>query len=573
MNIDRLNAFYWPQIKGFIIDENGDTNCLFGYSRYTDKTYMLERIDKQSDFVRHSMPADSFFSGSAFPGTSEIITLSPYVKNATVYEIKNTQVTLYPYQGFIQFNLEGRDPAKVVIHGVDIRGNATTEEISFVASMNYVTDTEWKLITGFVLYGMAASADIIFYPYIAGDIALSSDLIITRQHLEPGPCILTVDKAKKDLVFNILRENYAEYPLKFDIIKTVPLGMKADHSILSYYIDESNKLVYAIHGKLGIATIETIETVIYTEHTFSCYPLIIPTTPNNTLDAERTSYQAVSIEYEEDCIAEVWDMWIFPTSKTNDVETLNISINGEEYISGMLLELLRYDIQTNRITIPFADIYTDELSSALVEIETYGAERSYIAFTLDRTILQPLYNKDLDNYLKGFKKTPDDIDNWSLPIVSSTNVPYKGGDLIGWGEGKYGGLTETLPEKPVGFGGAMDINYLDHYEMYRLSSTANVAVNGQKIVNIFNSFYADEASKYIISSDTITHIKGASCMPAPAPVDPIEFNVVLQSPLDIMSADGIVNLTFDASVDVATIPSGINILGPSPWTYPGVYPI
>jgi hypothetical protein len=105
--------------------------------------------------------------------------------------------------------------------------------------------------------------------------------------------------------------------------------------------------------------------------------------------------------------------------------------------------------------------------------------------------------------------------------MSSTKKPYLSGDALGWGDGKYGGLTETLPEKPFGYGGLSDINYNDYYEMYKLSSTANVSVNGQKIINVFNTFYADQDNKYIIASDTITHIKGStSGCNSTVPVDP-----------------------------------------------------
>jgi hypothetical protein len=729
ISIDRMNAFYWPKIKGFVIDEYDDTNCLYGYSRYTDTTYLMKRINKQADFIRHSLPVDSFFSGAIYPGTKQEIVLAPYIKEVVDFEIKDSQVTIAPLRGFSELSRDSGDPIQITIYGLDIRGHEVKESINIVANVNYPTNTEWKRITGILALYCNMSVTISFMPYIAGDVVLSKELIIDRQQLEANICVLTVDKFKKNLVYNMLRENSAEYPMGFDILKTIPLRLLANHEILAHYIDEPNSLLYVAHGKktiipavpgvpgteaawtdllihgigsspfqnprpswgwstlpnaqgtgeyyhapqinsdmhyislyamgdgpgipvqrylrinapynhpdipgwplpsvyiwftddnsdswydyesntvidlqaylgksigqievnwedyyngeyfsggLDVLSIELTdslasgpgtpgspEQIKYLEHTFSCYPLIIPTTPDNTLDTNKTQYQAVSIEYEEDCINEEWNMWLFPTSKTNDVETCNITINGVPYIEGMLLDLIRYDISTNRITLPFSEIYTDTISSAKVEIETYGRERGYVVFTLDRTVLEPLYNKNLDSYLKKFKKGPADIENYSLPTVSSTKTSYKGGDLIGWGDGKYGGITETLPEKPVGYGGLTDINYLDFYEIYKLSSTANVAVNGQKIINIFNAFYADQNNKFIVTSDTITHIKGSSCNP--------DFKVIAQSPTDILGASGAVGVTFNAPANASTLIAGnINILGPAPWRYPGTFPL
>ena len=138
INIDRMNAFYWPKIIDFVVDENDDTNTLCGYSRYTDSTYVMARVEKQSDFIRHSLPVDSFFSGAIFPGTKNNIVLTPYIKEVLNYEIKDSQVTIYPTSGFTNFALDSTSPAKITIYGIDIKGKIPISSRKMCGQVNLI---------------------------------------------------------------------------------------------------------------------------------------------------------------------------------------------------------------------------------------------------------------------------------------------------------------------------------------------------------------------------------------------------------------------------------------------------
>lgn len=486
-SIDRMNAYYWPNIINFISNSSvGDTNILRGYSVYTGSNILMYRVEKQSDFIRHSLPADVFLGGPQvwYDSKSEYI-LSPYIKEKMAFNINNSQITIRPLAGFTEIALDSSSSAKITISGLNIRGQKVSEDINIIANIDYVTDTEWKCITGILATNISKSVRIMLYPYINGEVIMTDELIIDRQQFDPGICILTVDKIKQELVYSILREDTAEYPLGYNLLKTVPLSIPLDHTILSYYIDTPNKLLYATYACNGN------ESNVY----LSCFPLIIPSYPRETLD-NKTDYQSLSIEYEEDCVNEEWNLWLYPTSKTNDVESCNITINGAPYMSGLLLDLYKFNIETNRITIPFSDLYDDNSQwgtnngTALIDIETYGLQQSRISFALDRPNLVPLAIKPLNDLLfNNLFPLADEI-LWTRPTMSSTNVSYK---------------------LPADFVNTIDplLSSSSDFELLKLSGQGNVLFNGYAIINIFNTFYADETNKLIITSDTITHLQGA----------------------------------------------------------------
>ncbi len=260
----------------------------------------------------------------------------------------------------------------------------------------------------------------------------------------------------------------------------------------------------------GIATTVTTEGV---SNNLFCYPLWIPCTYTKQLDELKTPYQAMRIEYIEDCQNEVFTFWVYPSSKTNDIELMTIYINGVVYQEDILLELLREEIQTNRFDIPFAEIFKDG-ETALLEFKSYGQAESISPVWLDRTKLKSLYCKTVIG-TEPFKSEPAQV-NFVTPSISSTIQSYRAHGAYAYGEGKYGGLTDT--DRVFGYGGYFNKNTK---KLFKLSNIGNILVDGIKIVNVFDTFFYDEDSKLIITSDTITHIKSGDPTYSPPVKDKI----------------------------------------------------
>ena len=507
INIDRLNGFYYPAIPGFKITDN-ISNKLIGYSIYTNKEYELKNIDRQSDFIRHSLPCDSFFSGVEETELQEDIVLPPYQKIKVDKKINRSTVSIRPLTGFNEISREDYEvPITIVVYGIDTFNNVIEEEIEVTSFIDIESTKEYEYIDSLMVIGSSMTVTITLFPYIPGEIVIGDvndgDYLVRRDNFDHYISVMTVDVNKKLLVFNRLRESDSEYPYQYERFKTVPIDIdEPDFKIINYYIDRPNRLLYIIGGKQNAKGDFDTRFLL-------CYNLIIPVSYSSLPDTNRTENTAISIEYEENCIDEVFDIWVYPVSKTNDVDSLNIFVNGDIYEEDLILDLIRYDIDTNRFTIPFSKLFPNGEDTAIVVFDVYGDNPSRNTIILDRTKLKYLYKKDLNNIPKIATAPPGNKSDWALPAYSSSNKKYQPSYALGYGIGKYGGETEDVVPKKSGYGGTVDINETkSYYMLYKLSISGNIIINDQKIINVFDAVCFDENSRLAITSQTITHIKG-----------------------------------------------------------------
>jgi hypothetical protein len=276
-------------------------------------------------------------------------------------------------------------------------------------------------------------------------------------------------------------------------------------SNFKYNIHPASYVMIAGSGPEPWSLYNTLDTV---EDNLYCYPLIVPTIHDNTLDARKTASQSIKIEYIEDSVNEQFIFYVFPTSKTLDVEFLNILINDTIYEQDIYLDLIRENIETNRFIIPFSELFIDS-DKAIVEFKTFGKTQTVQPILVHRTKLSPLWKKDITTYDLMFKTAPDITEEYVSPTINSSRIPYLPMGAFGWGKEGYGGTINWNNETGIaedgvfGYGGFKKPN---PSKLFKLSNVGNVMLDGSRIVNVFNSFFYDDTDDMIITSDTITHI-------------------------------------------------------------------
>jgi hypothetical protein len=461
ITIDRFNGFYLdkiPDIKLSSIDTDIITSNIYGYSKYTSRGYLLKEVKSNADWVRHSLPCDCFLGNHIEVGEHQILTLFPNISTNLDISVLNSRITIRPYSGLTKINLID-SVILLEITGIDITGRERKESILVNSYIDYNTQWQYSLITSIKPIGSIGSITIVLYPYLMGEYELWDSDIVDRETFELYQSFMTVDMSNKNLVFNIIRDNTTQFPIPNEPYKLVDLDPFGD-DIYTYYIDKSNKLLYTISST----------SKLY------CFPLIIPKSTNNELDKNKTQYQAINVEYYDDSIAKEYTFYIFPVSKTNDIEAMSIFINGEEYQSDLILDLYRENIGSNRFVIPYSDLFNG-LNEAIVEFQTYGLNESIYQVYLSNKSLKPLYCFDL-NYINAFSELIGA--SFLNPYTSTKNIEY----------------TQT-------FSG--NINAID-FSIMKLSNKANILINGYEIINVFDTFNFDESSNTIITSDTISSL-------------------------------------------------------------------
>jgi hypothetical protein len=180
------------------------------------------------------------------------------------------------------------------------------------------------------------------------------------------------------------------------------------------------------------------------------------------------------------------------------------SPNVIEYRSDMLLDLMRENIETNRLEIPFSDLFAPGIDSCIVEFSTYGTQESVLPIYLYRPTLAPLYVKKINDIL--FSWVNPTIDTL-LPMKTSSVSDYPLYDAggLGFGQGGFGGFIDGVSIVPSSIGGIVLDNISD-VSIYKVSTLGNVLVDGAKLINVFDTFYYDSLSGMAITSDTITHL-------------------------------------------------------------------
>lgn len=477
LSIDKINGYYIRQVIGinYLYDSIMYGDHIYGYSKYTDKQYELKYISNMKDFARHVLPCDAFFSGKEVIQSSEEITIYPYIKSKINKTINNTLCTIRLIRGFHRSSLEDYESnIRLSIKGLDITGRSVEETIIIEENIDYITRYEYSYMESIELLGSEVSVRIEVFPYILGDMATWRYEIIDKEFSDiKNKTIITTDKDKKRLIFNTIINDPTLYPKELDPYKYVDFQIPTEETIINNYIDSANSLVYVV----------TDASKLY------CFPLIIPTSYYDQLDTIKTEYQSIKVDYKEDSVDESYTFYIFPSTKVNDTEILNIYINGKAYEENILLDLLKTNIESNEIKIPFSILFESN-TSAYIEFITYGDDVSITPIYIDRSVLQPLYTKDLLE-IQDFQEEPSLLDGeieikFSLPTLKSSVFEYK--------------QTYNYP-----------VMYIDETtKIIKLSNSTNILINGNKIVNVYDAFYLDMGSENIITHDTITHIRGTA---------------------------------------------------------------
>lgn len=466
ITIDRINTFPLNKIPNIsLIKDYGITFCekIIGYSKYTNKEYDMEYIENESDFARHSYPKDMFIGEYVYSGGYELISLPPFKEINIDMKVEDSKVTIKQYSGFNGYNFDNNKTIEIKLFGIDIKGNETEETITIDSNIDYISKKEFSFINKVMSIGATSTVSIVLYPYENGEYIEWDYNIVDREMFDKYQTYLTINKDYKCLNFNILQNNNSIFPSELEVFKAVKLSIPDDEIIWESYIDKPNRLIYILTsaGKLYV------------------FPIIIPIEYSKDLDSIKTEYQSIRIEYYEDSTREIYTFYIFPSHKTNDIEEMSIFINGIEYESNILLDLYRQNIETNKFEITF-DVLFNNSDTALVEFKTYGSKECISPVFLSNKKLEPLYIKDL-NVIENFNNNT--ISGFIKYSTTNNYVGYK----------EY---------NPVNF------NIDENCTLIKLSNVSNVLINGNKIINLYNTFTFNEIEKNIYTSDTITHLKG-----------------------------------------------------------------
>lgn len=553
INIDRLakyNLAITPGLQMITAGGIKTINKLVGFSKYTNKTYTLNQVYDQSEFVRHSFPCDMFLSGDKDIAAAGITsTLAPFVTIPLKMNVKNSVITFKLLSGAdIESVLDMNIPMSIRINGLDTRGGEITEILDIVNDIDFQSAREYSFVNNLMLTNSSVSVMVTVFPYITGENVTWQEKYVDRETEEETNAIINIDYGKKAMNINMLVTRDDIYPNDFETIRQIPFKLELDNEqIHAYYADPDNRLIY-------IVTTRDIDQH-NAEKKLYCFPMIIPASTCTTIDRDKTLYQSIAIDYFEDSINEAYTFYIFPTSKTNDVELMNIRIkrisnkdtymtwmpstpyalgdeavyagviyscmsahtssathdmskwtpNIIEYKSDMLLDLISSDIETNRLVIPFSDLFATNFTECIVEFSTYGEQESVLPIFLYKPELIPLYVKNLSTILLSWG---DPATAYLKPIESSTDTEYPFYNIGGLGFGEYDGEgfggTGSLVV-PSSFGGVVLENISD-ISIYKLSNSGNIMIDGAKVINVFDTFYFDDDTNTVITSDTITQM-------------------------------------------------------------------
>jgi hypothetical protein len=475
ITVNRVNGFSisaMPEIIQSRVDDIIFATPVSGFSKYTNKQYLMKQVESADEFFRHSFPCDAFLTEfTSLPG-SVLLEMHPRVKFNMSLAVPNTAVTIRLAGGFYASALsEGFNNITLVIEGLDVSNKKVEERIDILNVADVQTDTEFSYISSILSIGTDLNCSIILYPYINGEVGQWEYLVVDKVEGDFYRSFASIDTVYKQLQISISANNAVTYPPTLDLYKTVDLALQANETITNYFIDTANKLAYI--------TTDTLK--LY------CFPLIIPKTYAAELDINKSSFQAIRVDYEEDCLNERFSIWVYPTSRHNDIDTMTIIVNevgldghSAPYMTDILLNLYKENIETNRINIPFKDLFGDGRDTATVRFIVSGEKDSDYMIELDRTKLKPFYIKDISS-LVGF--APNVPSGWTYP--SDTN--------------SFGQYTQCRLKL-----------HGDRHYLFKLSSIGNVLFNGIKLHNIFDTFFYNDVYRMIVTSDTITALKKAT---------------------------------------------------------------
>jgi hypothetical protein len=313
--------------------------------------------------------------------------------------------------------------------------------------------------------------DITIYPFINGKVIEWDESIVTREEFDVYDAVVSFDKTNRNLIFSTLLNLSIDIPTPTEEYKLIEIsGIGEGETIIDWFIDKDNGLFY-----------------ILTDIKLYCYPFIIPQKDCGAfLDTEKTEEQAVRIDYFDNHV-DGYDFYIFPTSKTNDVDLMDIILYDENYENpdtfqqDIILDLIRENLSTNKITIPYTDLWRNNDTHCYLTFNVYGDKDATFVIHISRPIIYPLYSKELSTIPQFADSNDTDI---YLPDDSSTLVEYQ--DYLS-------NNSETI---------TID----NSSRIFRLSKYGNLLINGYIVEHIFNTFYYNENENVVITHDSITKI-------------------------------------------------------------------
>lgn len=556
-SIDRISRYSIRSIPGINFSSydysNSVSNYIIGYSKYTGKEYTLELVDNENDFARHSMPCDLFLCSQVVHNHSNSYELPPYSKSPVGMYVQNSQVSIDVIGGISLFSKDSDSLVVIRIFGKDYANNDIQEDITILDQIEYVSSREYTFIDYMLLIGNNSTVTVRLFPYINGENISWNQMYVDREDFHDYRSTVSINQSNGSLVISKIKGIETEYPNIPEPVENIKLKTETnDEIITTYFIDADNKLVYTATDE--VVNFTTIKKRFY------CYPLIFPYRKNNQLEKIKTEYQSLKIEYIMDTINRECTFYIFPAERHNGIESLNIIINaishretypswnpfimyfvGDEvafngelftciydhtsdsnfesiywranvfaYSEDVMLDSYRENIETNRVVIPFNELFVGDAKECIVEFRTYGDNESILPIYLYELEVDYLCVKTLDDMTITWGDSASSEGEWLTGSEKSTANEYSEfyARGLGYGEGTYGG--ESTPDSivDVRFGGSV-IDSITSVFLYKLTNVGNLCINDSTIVNVFKTFVYDDDDQSITTSDTITALRGS----------------------------------------------------------------
>lgn len=464
--IDRLHKFYLENVPNIDMEKNEESlicySTLLGYSKFTNDSYQLQHVEEKTEFLRHSYPCDVFFIKNVDVAPPRLVSLPPNVDTDIKLKINNSSITIRPVGPLSENTTLSPEEVVVIIKGINIQGDMVEENIYISMWMDYPTREEWVYIKSMSVINSSVTFDVMLFPYVNGQSVFWDQVYVDREEFDRWESIVTFNKVTRELEFRYINDLAITFPTPTQLFKKVSVfGIPDNDTIGDYFIDQDNGLFY----------------IVTTNGRLYCYPFIIPKATSNILDSKKTLYQSCRIEYFEDSENNKFTFDIFPTAKTNDIDVLDIYVNGEILHEGLVIDLIREKLIDNRVDLMFEDLFADG-DECLVEFKTSGVEDSVYPVFLKKPQLLPIFSKNI-NVPLVYADTPEE---YSTPVDSSTSIEY--------------------PASVAGSG----IN-TDSVILCKLSRYGGIIVNGKLAQEVFDTFFYNEEDGSIITHDSITGVK------------------------------------------------------------------
>lgn len=532
--IDRINRFNTNEILALKYTNDNSIysdDYIYGYSALTNITYDLENINSYGDFLRHSIPCDIFLIGRDTSLNIEYSTpktyfLSPNILfNLNNFNVQNSNISIQ----LLSFNILPyiNGIPKIKISGLDKEYNVITEELLIDRYETIISVNEYSSITSLLCTGVTdTNITIKLFPYIIHNVGISNSNYVDRDDIIASrSSFYRVNTDNNSLKLSILNDTEC-YPPNYDDVEEILLNIPSTFSILNYTFDNENGLLYLICNDSDDS-----------ENYIVIFPVCIPFSNENFKTLKKTNNQTLKVSYTRDTINKVFSFEVFPTSSTYNFESMEITLrysykrlrgvweanrsyyqgdlvvfNGEEYIcsenhisdstiniikfikanikivDNFLLELISSGIESNRFDISFDKLFPFD-TECIVDFTTNGFTNSTQQILCQYHKLDPCIIKPLKKLFESFKLGIDDSssDNIIHPIQNTSN---------------------KLLNKHEVYKFSLDYAYTNNniYTLYKLSDDCGIYLNGFKLTNVFNTFYLDNSTNTIITSDTITHL-------------------------------------------------------------------